>query len=140
VIDLGFRALNRTHRTILHVTRGRVGGSAFGMPVVELFTVGRRSGQTRSTLLTAPVVVGEQIVLVASKGGDERDPDWYQNIVAQPDVEVVIARKRQRMRARVATTSEQAELWPRVEAAFRPYGHYRRISSRDIPLVICEPR
>jgi deazaflavin-dependent oxidoreductase (nitroreductase family) len=110
------------------------------MQVVELFTVGRRTGRTRSTLLTAPVVDGARIVLVASKGGDARDPDWYANVVAQPDVELIIARTRHRMRARVATATEQAELWPRVESAFRPYGHYRKRSSRDIPLVICEPR
>lgn len=110
------------------------------MPVVELFTVGRRSGRTRSTLLTAPVVDGDRIVLVPSKGGDDRDPDWYQNIVAQPNVELIIAGKRRQMRARVATPSEKVELWPRAEAAFRPYGHYRRVSSRDIPLVICGPR
>ena len=138
--DLGFRVLNTTHRSILHASGGRIGGSAFGMPVIELFTVGRRSGQTRSTLLTAPVVDGNQIVLVASKGGDDRDPDWYQNIVAQPDVELIMAGNRFRMRARDATASEKVELWPRIEAAYRPYAHYRRVSSRDIPLVICEPR
>jgi deazaflavin-dependent oxidoreductase (nitroreductase family) len=140
VIDLGFRALNIVHRTILHATRGRVGGSAFGMPVVELHTIGAKSGMPRTTMLTAPVVDGDRIVLVASKGGTDRDPDWYRNTVAQPDVELIIAGRRHLVRARSATASEQAELWPRVQTAFRPYGHYRRRSSRDIPLVICEPR
>ena len=138
--DLGFKALNSTHRMILHATGGRVGGSAFGMTVVELHTIGRTSGLSRSTILTAPVVDGEVIFLVASKGGSNRDPDWYRNIVVHPDVEVSIAGKRILMRARSASAEEKAELWPRIVAAYRPYGSYRRRTNRDIPIVICEPR
>jgi deazaflavin-dependent oxidoreductase (nitroreductase family) len=138
--DLGFRALNKTHRSIVHASRGRIGASAFGMPAVELFTVGRKSGRTHSTMLTAPVVDGDTVILVASKGGDDRDPDWYQNIVVQPDVEVTIAGKRTLMRARSASADEKAELWPRIIASYRPYGSYRRRTERDIPIVICEPR
>ena len=66
-------------------------GSAFGMPVVELHTVGRKSGQPRSTMLTAPVTEGDRVVLVASKGGDDRDPDWYRNLIAHPDIELTMA-------------------------------------------------
>ncbi len=138
--DVAFKALNRFHRTILHASGGRVGRSALGMPAVELHTVGRRSGLARSTMLTAPVVDGDRIVLVASKGGDDRDPDWYRNIVAHPDVELTTAGHRRPMRARIATREEAAELWPRVMAAYKPYGSYRRRAKRDIPLVICEPR
>lgn len=140
VTDLGFRALNTTHRTILHLSRGKVGATAFGMPAVELFTVGRRSGRTISTMLTSPVVDGEKVVLVASKGGDDRDPDWFRNLTVHPDVEVTLRGRRRPMRARVASEEEAAELWPRIVAAFKPYGSYRRRTSRQIPLVICEPR
>jgi|ERR1022692_732426 deazaflavin-dependent oxidoreductase (nitroreductase family) len=138
--DLGFKALNKMHRTIVHASRGRIGASAFGMPAVELFTVGRKSGHTHSTMLTAPVVDGDTVILVASKGGDDRDPDWYKNIVVQPDVEVIIAGKRTLMRARSASADEKAELWPRIIASYHPYGNYRRRTERDIPIVICEPR
>jgi deazaflavin-dependent oxidoreductase (nitroreductase family) len=138
--DIGFKALNRVHRTIVHASGGRVGGSAFGMLAVELHTIGRKSGLCRSTMLTAPVVDGDQIVLVASKGGDDRDPEWYRNIVAHPDIELTIAGERKPMRARIATPEERAELWPRVVMAYRPYDGYRRRAKRDIPLVVCEPR
>jgi|ERR1017187_10993921 deazaflavin-dependent oxidoreductase (nitroreductase family) len=138
--DLGFKALNKTHRTILHASSGRLGGSAFGMAVVELHTIGRTSGLTRSTMLTAPVVDGDVVVLVASKGGSDRNPDWYKNLVVQPDVELTMSGKRRSMRARSATSEEKAELWPRIVAAYKPYGGYRRRSNRDIPLVICVPR
>jgi deazaflavin-dependent oxidoreductase (nitroreductase family) len=138
--DFGFRVLSATHRSIIHVSGGRIGSSAFGMPAVELFTVGRKSGKNYSTMLTAPMVDGDRIILVASKGGDDRDPDWYQNIVANPDVELILNGARRMMRARSADVAERFELWPRIIATYKPYGSYRRRTSRDIPIVICEPR
>ncbi|HCU96125.1 MAG TPA: nitroreductase family deazaflavin-dependent oxidoreductase [Actinobacteria bacterium] len=140
VIDIGFKALNQVHRTIVHLTGGRVGGSAFGLPVIELHTVGRKSGQPRTTMLTAPVVDGDRVVLVASKGGDDRAPDWYRNLVAQPEIELTMAGQRRPMRARTASAEEKAALWPRVVAAYKGYAGYQRRTRRDIPLVICEPR
>jgi deazaflavin-dependent oxidoreductase (nitroreductase family) len=140
LVDTGFKALNLVHRSVVHLSGGRIGTSAYGMHVVELHTTGRRSGQARTTMLTAPVVDGERVVLVASKGGDDRDPDWFANIVANPLVEITIEGARRRVRARVASSEEKAELWPRVVAAYKGYDGYRRRSKRDIPLVICEPR
>jgi deazaflavin-dependent oxidoreductase (nitroreductase family) len=138
--DIGIKAMSQAHRAILRVTGGRVLGSAFGMPVVELQTVGRRSGLPRTTMLTTPVVDGDRVVLVASKGGDDRDPDWYRNLLAHPEVELTIAGQRRLMRARPASAEQKAELWPRVVAAYRGYAGYQRRTERDIPLVICEPR
>ena len=138
--DVGFKALNRAHQTIVHLSGGRVLGSAFGMPAVELHTVGRKSGQPRSTMLIAPVIDGDRVVLVASKGGDDRDPDWYRNLVAHPEIELTVAGRRRPMRARRASAGEKAELWPRVVTAYKGYGGYQRRTERDIPLVICEPR
>jgi deazaflavin-dependent oxidoreductase (nitroreductase family) len=110
------------------------------MPVVELHTVGRKSGRPRSTMLTSPLVDGARVVLVASKGGDDRDPDWYQNLAAHPDIELTMAGERRAMSARPASAEEKADLWPRVVAAYKGYGSYQRRTVREIPLVICEPR
>jgi deazaflavin-dependent oxidoreductase (nitroreductase family) len=138
--DIGLKAMSRTHRAIVHLTGGRVLGSAFGMPAVELHTLGRTSGRPRSTMLTAPVIDADRVVLVASKGGDDRDPDWYRNLVAHPEVELTMAGRRRPMRARRASAEEKAELWPQVVAKYKGYGGYQRRTERDIPLVICEPR
>ena len=138
--DITLKTMSRVHQAVVHLSGGQVLGSAFGMPVVELHTVGRKSGRPRSTMLTAPVVDGGRVVLVASKGGDDRDPDWYRNLVANPEVELTMAGRRRPMRARPASPQEKAELWPRVVAAYQGYGSYQRSTSRDIPLVICEPR
>jgi deazaflavin-dependent oxidoreductase (nitroreductase family) len=138
--DIGLKTMSRVHRVILRATGGRVLNSAFGMQVVELHTVGRKSGLPRSTMLTAPVIDGQRIVLVASKGGDDRDPDWYRNLMAHPDAEVTVDGQRRPVRARPASAEEKAELWPRVVAAYRGYAGYQRRTQRDIPLVLCDPR
>ena len=138
--DIGLKTMSRVHRVILGTTGGKVLNSAFGMPVVELHTVGRKSGLPRATMLTAPVIDGQRIVLVASKGGDDRDPEWYRNLMAHPDAELRINGQRRLVRARQATAEEKAELWPRVVAAYRGYAGYQRRTERDIPLVLCDPR
>jgi deazaflavin-dependent oxidoreductase (nitroreductase family) len=138
--DISLKTMSRVHQAIVHLSGGQVLGSAFGMPVVELHTVGRKSGRPRSTMLTAPVIDGGRVVLVASKGGDDRDPDWYRNLVANPEVELTMAGRRRPMRARRASPAEKAELWPQVVAAYHGYAGYQRRTGRDIPLVICEPR
>ena len=138
--DIGLKTMSQVHRAILRATGGRVLNSAFGMQVVELHTVGRKSGLPRSTMLTAPVIDGDRVVLVASKGGDDRDPDWFRNLMAHPKVELTMGGRRRPMLARRASAAEKAELWPRVVAAYRGYGTYQGRTDRDIPLVICEPR
>lgn len=109
------------------------------MPVIELHVTGRRSGLERTTLLTVPVVDGDRLVVVASKGGDDRDPQWFSNLVAHPEVAVTLEGVRRPMSARVAGPEEAAALWPRVVARYRSYGAYRRRAAREIPLVVLEP-
>lgn len=138
--DISLKTMSQVHRTIVHLTGGRILGSFLAMPVVELHTVGRKSGLPRSTMLTAPVVDGDRIVLVASKGGDDRDPDWYRNLMAHPEAELTMAGRRRPVRARRASPEEKAALWPRVLTAYQGYGSYQRRTTRDIPLVIVEPR
>ena len=138
--DLGLKTMNRLHRLVLRLSGGRVLSSAFGMSVVDLRTVGRVSGLPRSTLLTAPVMDGARVVLVASKGGDDRDPEWFRNLMARPEAELIIDGQRRAVSARRASADEKAELWPQVVAAYPGYAEYQRRTERDIPLVICEPR
>ena len=140
VTDLGFKAASQAHRALLRLTGGRVGGIVAGMPAVQLRTTGRTSGQPRWTMLTAPIADEDRVVLIASKGGADRDPDWYRNLVANPEVEVIIAGRNRPMRARTASPQEKAELWPRVVAANPGYDGYQRKTRREIPVIICEPR
>jgi deazaflavin-dependent oxidoreductase (nitroreductase family) len=138
--DFWFRGLSRAHAALLKVSRWRLGAGVVGMPIVELRTIGRRSGRARSVILSAPVVDGERLVLVASKGGDDRDPAWYRNLVANPLVELTVHGMTRPMTARTADARERADLWPKVVGAYSGYAVYQRRTSREIPLVICEPR
>jgi len=138
--DLRFRALSRSHLALLRLSRWRLGAAVGGMPIVGLRTIGRRSGRPRTVVLSAPVIDGERVVLVASKGGDDRDPDWYRNLVANPSVELTVHGVTRPMTARTADAGERTELWSRVVAAYRGYAGYQRRTTREIPLVICESR
>ena len=138
--DLLFRGINAFHPTLLKLTGGRVGRSLVGMPVVLLETVGRKSGEPRVVPLTAPVVDGDTVVLVASYGGDSRHPAWYHNLTAQPDVAITMNGERREMRARTATAEEKADLWPRIVKAYRGYAGYQKRTERDIPVVLLTPR
>ena len=138
--DFGLKMMNRVHRALLFASRGRVGRRLMGMQAVELHTTGRKSGQRRSVLLTAPIHDDGRTVLIASKGGDDRDPEWYKNLVADPNVDLTIEGTTHPMTARTASAEEKAELWPQIVATYKGYAGYQKRTSRDIPVVICEPR
>lgn len=140
LVDVGMKSANVVHRTVRSVSGGRIGDRLMGMPTLELEVTGRTSGQPRTVMLTAPIHDDTRTVLVASKGGDDRDPEWYRNLAVNPDVTVTIGGVTTPMRARTASAEERAELWPTIVAAYKGYGDYQRRTERDIPVVICEPR
>ncbi len=138
--DLVMKALNRFHRLVLGATGGRVGWEAWGMPVVELTTTGRRTGQSRTTLLTSPYQEGSTVVVVASRGGDAHHPAWFLNVRDHPEVTVRTAGGPARaMRATVADEAERARLWPIVTRLHPNYAGYQHRTSREIPLVLLDP-
>ncbi len=139
VKDIAARVVTELHRTILRATGGRVGSSGFGMQVLQLTTIGRKSGAPRTIVLTSPVQEGETLVIVASYGGDNRHPAWFLNLRDNPDVEVEMRGRKRAMRARVASPDERTALWPRVTAAYKGYAAYQRRTDREIPLVLLEP-
>jgi deazaflavin-dependent oxidoreductase (nitroreductase family) len=138
--DLMFKGMNAFHRALLTMSRGRVGWRTAGMPVLELTTTGRKTGRPHTVLLTSPVQEGDTIVIVASRGGDDRHPAWFLNLRDHPDVEVALAGKpKQSMRARVATPDERTALWPQVTAVSKGYANYQTKTERALPLVLLEP-
>ena len=137
--DLGMKAMNGMHRGVRAISGGRWGDTIGEMPVVELHTTGRKSGKARATMLTAPIVDDGSYVIVASKGGDDRDPDWYRNLVADPQVSLTVDGKKSDFTARVVDDAEKAELWPRIVDAYDGYGKYQERTDREIPVIVCDP-
>jgi len=139
VKDAIAKGLNLVHQSLFDATKGRVGGSVMSMPALKLTTTGRKSGQPRTVMLTTPLQRGEDIVLVASYGGDEAHPAWYLNVVANHSVTITMGGKEFPATARTATDAEKAELWPKIIAKYDGYAGYQRRTDRDIPVVICSP-
>ena len=87
--------------------------------------VGARSGTRR----TSPLLYfedGEDLVVVASKGGFPRHPAWFHNLRANPETTVQVGGERREVRARVATPEERRRLWPKAVAAYSGYAEYQR--------------
>ena len=129
--DRTLKAMNAIHRVILGVTRGKAGWTAGNMPVLELTTIGRKSGEPRSCLLTSPIQENGEIVIVASRGGDDHHPAWYLNLLETPQVQVSYKGAPHKiMTARTADAQERARMWPIVAGAYKGYAGYQEIDIR----------
>ena len=138
--DFALKTMNAVHRGLIKLTGGRVGWQV-AMPVLELTTTGRKSGQPRSVLLTSPHQDGDTLVVVASRGGDDTHPAWFLNLRDNPEVEVSLKGGPKRpMHARIADAEERAKLWPKISGDFKNYAQYQTKTEREIPLVFLEPR
>jgi deazaflavin-dependent oxidoreductase (nitroreductase family) len=134
------RRLMGGHAAIYRLSGGLVGHRFPGAPPMLLLDhVGARSGKRR----TSPLVYardGENVILVASKGGHPKNPAWFHNLLAHPDTSVQIGSRRQNVHARVADAAERERLWPLVVSVYGGYEDYQRRTGREIPLVVLEPR
>jgi deazaflavin-dependent oxidoreductase (nitroreductase family) len=139
MIGVGAWMLENGHRALLKLSGGRYPKTVAGMQPLELHTIGRKTGLRRSTLLTSALYAEDRVVLVASKGGYSDDPIWYKNLVANPQVEITVGGRTTLMTARTASPDEKAVLWPQLVQVYKGYDGYQRNTTRDIPVVICEP-
>ena len=137
--SIGAWLLEHGHRASLALTGGHWPRKLAGMQTLELQVIGRKSGVKRSTLLTAPICEASRVVLVASKGGHSDHPQWYKNLVANPDIEITIDGETRAMRARTASPAERDELWRHITGRFGTYAGYQARTDRQIPVVVCEP-
>jgi deazaflavin-dependent oxidoreductase (nitroreductase family) len=130
----------RAHAILYRLTGGLVGARLpNGLNVLLLDHVGAKSGTRRTT----PLVYmrdGEDLVIVASKGGSPRNPAWFHNLRANPQTEVQVGSRRIPVTARVADAEARARLWPRVVETYSGYDDYQQRTEREIPLVILESR
>lgn len=134
------RRLMKGHTALYRVTNGVVGHRFPGAPPMLLLDhVGAQSGVKR----TSPLVYvedGQDVVVVASKGGHPKHPAWYHNLRANPDTTIQVGSTRRAVRARVATDEERERLWPKAVATYGGYAGYQKRTDRKIPLVILAPR
>ena len=132
------RMISGTHELWYRLSGGRIGGRLGHLPILLLTTTGRRSGRR----LTTPLVYlpdGENLVIIASNGGSDRHPEWWLNLRSQPDAEVQIGPATRAVVARKAEGDERERLWRAVVELYHGYDEYRRMTSREIPVVVLTP-
>ncbi len=128
------------HATIYRASNGLIGHRFPGAPPMLLLDhVGARSGVKR----TSPLVYGrdgENLVLIASKGGYPKNPAWLHNLIANPDTRVQVGSQIRNVRARVAEGEERERLWKLMVGVYPGYEGYRKRTYREIPVVVLQPR
>ena len=134
------RIIPAVHLAVYRATNGRLSSKLAGQHMLLLTTKGRRTGKRRTVpLLYVPD--GADMIVIGSNWGGQRNPDWYRNVLANPQACVQAGQRKRRMTARVVTTEERARVWSLVTAQYPAYVDYaaRTLGIREIPLVILSP-
>jgi deazaflavin-dependent oxidoreductase (nitroreductase family) len=129
----------QAHVRAYRLSGGRIGGSYHGSPVLLLDHVGRKTGRKH----TSPLIYardGDDLAIVASKGGSHKNPVWWLNLKGHPETTVQVGSEKRRVVARRATAEEKKRLWRALVEIYPPYESYQRRSSRDIPVIVLERR
>jgi deazaflavin-dependent oxidoreductase (nitroreductase family) len=145
-VKTAMRYAGRAHAWVYRRSGGKIGGNwrvgagaRKPVPTLLLEHKGRKSGK----LFASPLVYiteGDNVIIVASMGGRDENPQWYYNLVAEPDVHIEIGRDRRAVRAEVASPEEKERLWPKLVEAYADFDTYKSWTNRDIPVFILKPR
>ena len=126
------------HSGVYRATGGKLLGRMGQSPILLLNTIGRKSGKKRATPLLY-VVDGEDLVIIASKGGTPSNPAWYLNLKADPDATVEIRDRKVRVRAEEVDGQEKERLWQQMAEMYPTYDDYQKKTKREIPLLVLHP-
>ena len=113
-------------------------GSPSGLPTLLLTTVGRKSGEKRTTPLVF-LQDGDNMIVVGSLAGYDRHPAWYLNITANPQAWVQLDRRKMAVTYRDVTDEERKALWPRLDKVFPAWGYFQKQTDRPFPIVVLSP-
>ena len=128
----------RIDPVLLKATDGRL-SSMPGVPILLLRHTGARTGESRETPLVY-LEDGNDLVLIASKGGAPSHPQWYRNLVAHPECEVIARGRSGRYRAREATGARRDRLWEQAVDLYGGYAVYQqRAGGRRVPVIVLSP-
>jgi deazaflavin-dependent oxidoreductase (nitroreductase family) len=123
------------HVRVYRETDGRRGYHWRGTTILLLTTLGRRSGEQRTTPLIHQVD-GDRCVVVASKGGAPANPAWFENLIAEPAVTLQVLDEVFGARASVAEGAERERLWALMTEVWPAYDEYQQKTDRQIPVVV----
>ena len=126
------------HSAVLRMSGGRLMHQLLGLNMLLLFTKGRRTGQTKTNPLLY-VQDGNQYYCVASFGGNDRNPQWFRNLVANPKVQLLVKGRHITAMADVTSGKERCDAWKKLVNYYPPFSKYQRRTSRTIPVVKFHP-
>jgi F420H(2)-dependent quinone reductase len=132
------KRISKFHTRLYRATGGLIGGRVDGLDILLLTTVGRKSGEKR----TVPLPYyqdGGRYLLVASYGGNAKNPAWVHNLTANPSVEIQVGFRKMRAQALAAAEPERTRLWAQISTAFPRYLAYQQKTERTIPIIVLEP-
>lgn len=118
---------------------GTEGHESNGVYTLVLATTGRRTGLPRRTCLIYGTL-GDEFVVVASNGGADENPAWFNNLRADPSVGAQVGTRRFTASARLASSAEREPLWTQMARIFPLYDDYAQKTSREIPIVVLTPQ
>jgi deazaflavin-dependent oxidoreductase (nitroreductase family) len=129
-----FDEMNRTVIDEFRTSGGTAGGVFTGKPLVLVHHIGAKSGKARESPLV-PLLEDGRIFVFASKGGSDSNPDWYGNLVANPNVTVELGTETFPATARTLVGEERDEIYAKQSAVEPQFGEYQRMTTRIIPVV-----
>jgi deazaflavin-dependent oxidoreductase (nitroreductase family) len=119
--------------------QGRVGGNFEGAPLLLLHSTGAKTGQERVNPVMY-MAVGESFAVFASKAGAPTNPDWYHNLVAQPEARIEVGTETLEVTARVLDDAEREPIWREQKARYPGFADYETKTDRVIPVVMLDRR
>ena len=135
----GARLFGKVNTFVYRLSGGRLMTQYQGWDVCVVKTLGAKSGKTRWVpVMYVPYQDG--IIMVASLAGAPKSPVWFNNLVANPNIEVLHRGSTKKLAARQVFGEERAEVWPECVKHYPPYADYQARTEREIPVFICEPR
>lgn len=135
-----WQAFQASHLALFRASGRRAGTRFGGVKVLFLHHFGAKSGVERISPLLY-VEDGDNLAVIASKGGHVRHPAWFHNLNAYPDVRVELRGEVRPVRARVAKGEERERIWRKAASVWPDYERYKqRAPHREIPVVVLEPR
>lgn len=123
---------------LYNLSGGRIGGNMGGFNVLLLHTIGRKSGQARTTPLGYFEHEGGYVIVASNAGGD-KNPGWYYNLKNASQVAIDVQDKHLQAKVQLIDSANRPPIWQKVVAAAPNYGVYETKTKREIPLVLLKP-
>lgn len=134
------KSLRHLDTVVMRATKGRhsAPGLLAGLPVLDLTTTGRKSGQPRTSHLIS-IPVGEDLALLGTNFGQPKTPAWVLNLEADPRASVTHQQRTVEVIARPASEAEVHEVMERSRAVYGGYEKYQqRISGRRVRIFVLQ--